>query len=151
MNYSGYNYFQECDSKKSLEVRIADIFSSFVSRIIFAIRNTTEENWGTQEALEKFADLKNLPESWFHLNKNQFLLYLKISKIFQDRENIYWFTHTGLYFDDGVWFISIIKYFSQYSTFDEYSRLTPKEHERKAAQYTLSYLQKSYNQRGWQV
>ncbi|MDZ5760627.1 hypothetical protein RAK27_18460 [Carnobacterium maltaromaticum] len=146
-----YNYFQECDSKNSLEVRIADVFSSFVSRIIFAIRNTTEENWGTQESLENFADLKNLPESWFHLNKNQFLLYLKISNIFQDRENISWFTHTGLYFDDGVWFISIIKYFSQYSTFDEYSRLTPKEHERKAAQYTVSYLQKSYNQRGWQV
>lgn len=144
-----FKYFREVNSKDTIEVRIADVFSSFVNRFIFAIKSTTEEKWGTKEALENFHELKILPSEWFELNEDQFSIYSKISMILIKRKNLTFFANFGLYLDDGIWFFSVMMYFNSYNNYEEYLNFSSNEHKKKCHKFIMNYLNKGYKKRDW--
>ncbi|OTN87596.1 hypothetical protein A5819_000042 [Enterococcus sp. 7E2_DIV0204] len=152
IEFKSINFYslEELDSMKAEEIRIADIFSNFVYRLIFAQHNATEEKWGTKQAKDNFNDRKILPETWFNLKENHFLLYKNINRIFQSREAIYWTSHSGIYFDEGICFFTLIKYFDRYNDFNSYSNLSLNEHREKFHEFEMTYLRGNYEKRGWQ-
>lgn len=145
----GFHNLKEQDSKKTKEIRIADIFSNFVYRLMLALRRATDERWGTQEAIKNFSVIKTLPKVWFDLDERQFLLYLNISKIFESRKRIYWTTYSGIYFDEVIQFFTIINYFNNYDNFESYSNLSLNEHREKFHEFEMIYLTESYERREW--
>ena len=120
MDHSCGNYqfdkVTSLDSKENIGIRIADIFSNFVGRFIYAIRN--DKNM-LEDPVIKLDDLnKNdlstkrlISDNWFDISEEQFKIYYKAAKVFAINHQYYWTLLTGHYYDDAIMFIELLKFF----------------------------------------
>lgn len=153
INFETLNLYSvsETDSKHSIGVRIADIFSGFIYKILLANTIERRDNFEEHTTKEDFAKLSIISEEWFNLNEKQFNLYLKLSAIFFKRNNISWTTNVGLYTDETILFSTLIEYFRQFENFEEYNKFSSTSHEKKFHKFEMEYLEGIFNQRGWNI
>ncbi len=125
---------KDCDSKKENLIRVSDILSNFLGRLILALDDDLDEKkLESLEDIEKydFDTKKILSQDWFSLTNKEFDLYKIISKIFSEYNRYYWTGYSSVYFDYPVLLFSFINYFSLYSSFEEFKNIVPQDHSER--------------------
>lgn len=134
----GYTDAIEVDSKESYGARISDMISGFISRMMRALYDDTKNDPSVPYNKKHY-----LNEKWFIIKEKQFNLYKIIAKYINMEEDIFYATFISIYFDLFVEFIGLIKYFDQYTTYEEYSRITHEEHYKNGNLIILSLVSNS--------
>lgn len=83
-----------------------------------------------------------LNSNWFSITETQFQLYKNIFSIIsnQERCNIYY----PLFIDQIIEFESLLEYFSSYSNFDSYNKISSELHSEYCNTTTCEKLEKFY-------
>lgn len=90
-----------------LGVRISDILSNFIGRMLKSIEDEYIEDQDVDETKKKNSERKILSKEWFRINEKQVNLYKKIAYIFDSRINYHFTTSIGLYAGSDISFIYI--------------------------------------------
>ena len=128
-----FNEVKITDSKNCIEVRLSDFISGFIGRMLYALEydpRTCEDSVTDINALNE-NDLETkrlLSPDWFRLTKEQFYLYRLICKTLIEKQKHFWSYMTTCYADQICSFITLISYFDQYSSYEEYLKTEPEMH-----------------------
>ncbi|HHD1564000.1 TPA: DUF3800 domain-containing protein [Enterococcus faecalis] len=125
----GFKKVESVDSKESVGVRISDILSNFIGRVLKAIDDEYLEDWDNEETKINIHKRRILSSEWFDLNQEQFLLYQKIANIFYYRKDIYWTVKTGIYAGKTSIFFTLIYYIGiEFTNYQEYKEVSLEDH-----------------------
>lgn len=141
INKNEFNEVKEIDSKDCWGVRLSDILSNFIGRLISAMQD--EQFIDPLKDIEtyNFEKRKILSEDWFILDKDKFELYKLISIFFNTSKEVYWSSHTGVYFDNVVMFFSFIHYIgSIHENYIEFEEYTCSEHKERYDSFSMNIL-----------
>lgn len=105
----------EVDSINCVEVRIADMIASIVSRFIVSIHNAL-----SYKSIEDGKNLKFLDCKWFEIDEKRFNVYKIIKKVIIDLNSSCYKTYCSQYSDDFLYFIALINYFDSFSNYEEF-------------------------------
>lgn len=150
IDFSKFNFseFKELESAQSVGIRIADMLSNFLYKILLAYEHDTAENFGTVESSSQFHKLKIISKNWFDLSKKQFDLYIKISNLIIKLKEKNCIT-TGIYFDEAEQLYTVFAYFGQFSSYQEYSNYSLDNHKTKFHECEMQGLISVYESKGW--
>lgn len=145
VNKGLYREVVELDSQHAVGVRICDIFSNFVGRLVKSYRENTVESPLCDIENHDFSTQRIIGEEWFKINEHQFNLYATISKVLNAKKPIYWSSFTGSNSDDLIIFVSLIHYFGHvHKTFEEYCENSYDTHVISFNSYLTETLRKSF-------
>lgn len=130
-----YNFgkLTQQDSKNVIQIRLADLISGFIGRMIKAIMS----DLSSQElTIPKFCGINKedliekrlISGEWFQLTESQFKLYGQIYKVFILNNSSYWATMTLSYADGVSCFYTLIRYINQYETYSEFCAVSTELH-----------------------
>ena len=94
---------EECDSKKSLGIRMTDMFVGFVGRFIYNLKSDVQEiNYKRLSDIKKkdFITKRLINNNWFNLNEEEFNLIKQIAEFFN--RSTHWSSFTLQYMDDII-------------------------------------------------
>lgn len=144
----GYRYVVEAESTENLCVRFSDMISNFYGRLIYRLLiELREPDVSSKESLKKndYKSKRHISPEWFELNEKQFKLYKLISDLFMKSKKNYWCFHGGIFFDSTMIVIGLIFYIGQdYSSYEEYQRLSPIDHSKKCTDRILGGLENQW-------
>lgn len=107
----------DIDSKACFGVRISDIMAGILSKLLKALHKALK-----YKDPSEFYERKLLSGRWFNLNEHQFLLYKKLKRVLIDL-NIAWYkSYSGIYADDLICLVVLIKYIDGYDTFKDFNK-----------------------------
>ncbi|MFC6463695.1 hypothetical protein ACFP65_01570 [Marinilactibacillus sp. GCM10026970] len=134
-----FNKVKGVESEDFVGVRIADILSNFIGRIIKAIEDEHLEDWDKEETKVSISQLRILSKEWFVLTESQFNLYKKVANVFIDRKDIYWTIQTGNYAGNASVFLSLIYYIGlSFETYNDYKKIDLEFHREKFNQESVN-------------
>ena len=126
----------EKKSDTSVSVRIADMFTGIISKLIKAV--DIDIDYKTPIDVKEYMILSI---EWFELDEDSFLLYKKLGKIIFEQHKAHFKSFAGNYSDTFVYFIAFLGYMHDTKTFAEYSLIETKVHQRKVNNTALGNLQ----------
>ncbi len=135
---------EECDSKKSLGIRMTDMFVGFVGRFIYNLKSDVQEiNYKRLSDIKKkdFITKRLINNNWFNLNEEEFNLIKQIAEFFN--RSTHWSSFTLQYMDDITTFFNFFHYIMQYKDYIEFCK-NKDMHNEYFNSYTCEYLQSSY-------
>lgn len=146
------NYYsvKEVESYQVAGIRISDILSNFIGRMLVALDRDLNE--GAIENLNElqgfdFATKRILSPYWFELTESKYNLYKKVCKIFNIRESIKWTTYSGIYFDYPTLLLCLFNYIGQeYNTYNDFKRIDAELHSEYFNTYSTNALKVLYNE-----
>lgn len=112
------NEVTEEDSKDHVGIQIADMLAGVIAKFI----KTLEED-SQYKNIEEATNKKLLSKKWFLINKSQLALYKKMYVIVMWNNNSWFKTYSGIYADNFIQFISLLVYFYNYESFEEYQKV----------------------------
>lgn len=112
------NEVTEDDSKDHIGIQIADMLAGIISKFI----KTLEDDFQYKN-IEETTSKKLLSKKWFSINENQLNLYKKMYAIVMLNNNSWFKTYSGIYADNFIQFISLLEYFNDYKSFEEYQKV----------------------------
>ncbi|AIQ55695.1 hypothetical protein [Paenibacillus borealis] len=123
-----YGSVTSCESTECWGVRISDILSNFIGRMVKALSEDLKEppihNKNVLNSYD-FKTKKLLNTEWFKLNEKQFNLYKVINDVFKIRKNA---MYTSYFFDYELLFSEILGYFGEYVSYEKYQNYSIEEH-----------------------
>lgn len=146
------NYYlvKEMDSKKCIGIRITDILSNFIGRILLALENNLKEK--DIKSIDDLNDIdyetkRLLDRRWFNLSENQFNLYKLIYKVIVGAMNKNsWTTYGSRYFDYSTLFYSLIQYIGDFDLYNEFNNIDPEIHIEQFNSYCCYILSDRFNE-----
>ena len=105
----------EIDSTNNFGVRLADFVAGTISRFIISIAN--EINYSS---INDSMNLKLLSNMWFDLNKETFVCYKILKKVFVDLNKSWFKFNYSHYTDHFLYFVTLLNYFDKYNDFESY-------------------------------
>lgn len=140
-----FQNFNEMESQYSVGVRICDIFSNFMGRLIKSFREDVLEVPLADIYNHDFSVQRLINIEWFKINENQYNLYASISKLINSKKNTYWSSFTGSNSDDLIIFVSLVHYFGDFNeSFEEYCEYSFEAHVKRFNSYHMEILKNSY-------
>lgn len=134
----GFKKVESVDSKECVGVRISDILSNFIGRILKAIDDEYLEDWDNEKTKSDIHKRRIISVEWFKLSQEQFLLYQKIASIFYYRKDIYWTVQTGIYTGHTTAFFALIYYIGlEFTNYQEYKKISLDTHRENFNSYSL--------------
>lgn len=133
------------NSPDSWGIRVSDILSNFIGRMIKALFNDLKEpsiNNNNEVETYNFSTKKLLNENWFVLNEERFDLYKCINAFFENTNSSF---YSSNYFDYCLLLKALINYFFEFSSFDEYKRVLPETHAEQFNSYCCTLMIEQYN------
>lgn len=136
-------------SHQSVEIRLSDWIAGFVGRMIVALN----KDKGILEHYESLSDMDNkdisskhlLSSDWFDISEQVFVLYKKAFQVFVlDRENEYWASMTGAFFDSTSLFYSFLRYFGNFADYKTYKEIQSDKHRELFNSLSCADLMKQY-------
>ena len=121
---------------------MADLLCGFAGRIMRSLENSYR--YKNDEIMK----LKLLGDNWFQVNAEQYLLYNKIANIFFKLNNNYYMSFTGIYSDDISLFFILFRYFDQYDSYEDYSKIDSRTHSERFNEYSCQKLVQDHNRLG---
>ena len=112
------NEVTEDDSKDHVGIQIADMLAGIIAKFI----KTLEEDFQYKN-IEETTSKKLLSKKWFFINKNQLALYKKMYVLVILNNNSWFKTYSGIYADNFIQFVSLLEYFNNYESFEEYQKV----------------------------
>ncbi|ELB00564.1 MULTISPECIES: hypothetical protein [Enterococcus] len=112
---SGFTSAKELLSDESVGIRMSDMISGIITKILKSIRKDLD-----YQTPDEFVTKKLLNTRWFDLSEDQFVLYKKLFKLFSQLNEVYYKSFTGIYVDDFIiliYFLGYIDSFKSYSDF----------------------------------
>lgn len=146
-----FHRISQADSCNSLQLRFADQLSGFIGRMIFSLyadENIKEDEITDICQLEKIdlATKRVLSPVWFDITKPQFELYTLIYNVLVLKHQEYWTTMTTSYNDPLISFFSLIRYFAQYQSYEDYKKVKCEAHTENYNNLCCSELIFGYRQ-----
>lgn len=136
------------DSKSSIQIRLSDLLSNFVGRMIYSIHgdDRMQEDRVTDIATLSNNDLASkrlLSNDWFNIDEDKFNLYRLMAKVVVENQPNYWSVMSWSYADDAAYFFSLLKYLSTYS-YSEFKTIDPQLHAEYVNELCCSELEQHY-------
>lgn len=119
---AGFPQAIEMDSKTEMGVRVADLLSGFVGRIVRAMESDLCYKG------DDFKKKKLLDKQWFDLNNEQFGLYKKIANVLFTLNNQYYMSYAGVYGDEISLFFGLFRYIDEFETYEEFLMMESNVH-----------------------
>ncbi len=137
------------DSKVNIQIRASDLLAGFIGRMIYAISNdeTIKEDSVNDIKMIAENDLSTkrlISKEWFDVNESQFKLYRIIYELIVDKQQNHWSIMTMIYSDKLISFISLIRYFKHYDTFEKFKQVDLKMHTEYYNKYVCHELEEHY-------
>ena len=122
--------YNKCDElRESKGLRISDILSHFFGSLALSLESAFREveihDEGDLDKID-YAKKNLIPKEWFNISENQFLLYHKIMKIFNNFHAYEWTGYDSNFGDSPVIVFCLLRYFLNYDIFEKFSE-TPNE------------------------
>lgn len=111
------------ESENHVGIRIADFLSNFIGRII--------RNLDLDIRTANISNITYIDEEWFNVRKEGFECYKLLGSVLRTRQNIYWTTQVGIYFDIAILFYKFIDYFCNFKDYETYRDISNREHTEK--------------------
>ncbi|WP_238917709.1 hypothetical protein [Clostridium sp. YIM B02555] len=150
INNGKYFSIAQDNSKEVAAIRISDILSNFIGRIILAMEeNLHEIEINHIDDLNKidYETKRLLDAEWFNLNERQFIMYKKIYSIFIPLMSKYkWITYGSIFFDYSTLFFCLIQYIGYNESYEQFNQTTPDMHSEYFNQYSCEVLNLRYNE-----
>ena len=132
-NQFGFNSIEQIDSKTSIQIRLSDLLSGFVGRMIYSLQNDEKM---VEDKINKIEDVNKtdiarkriLDSKWFNINEKQFNLYLLIYNALIIGHEHYWTVMTTTNGDHAIMFFGLLRYFANFESFNDYSLIEPVNH-----------------------
>ena len=125
------------ESENHVGIRIADFLSNFIGRII--------RNLDLDIRTADITKLTYIDEEWFNVRKEGFECYKLLGSVLRTRQNIYWTTQVGIYFDTAILFYKFIDYFCDFKDYETYREISNREHTEKLNVIVKSALSSRLN------
>ncbi|MNC13521.1 hypothetical protein D3C75_612720 [compost metagenome] len=144
---NGKNLFSSVTSLNSLDswgIRVSDILSNFIGRMIKALFDDLKEpsiNNTDEVETYDFSTKKLLNKKWFVLNKERFDLYKSLNALLEGTNSSF---YTSIYFDYCLLLKALINYFEEFSSFDDYERVLPETHAEHFNTYCCTLMAEQY-------
>lgn len=129
------NVFQ-VESAESTGIRIADMFTGIISKLIKAIDHDID--YKTPEDSIKYTILS---VGWFNLDEETFFLYKKLGKVIFQQHQAHFKSFAGNYSDTFIYFIAFLGYIHEIKTYGEYVNTEIVEHQKRVNNRALGNLQ----------
>lgn len=113
-HYVGLENAVEADSLTSCGIRIADMMAGILSKLLIALCTSLHDPSLEENATKKILDVK-----WFQVNKEQLRLYKKLYKIVCEWDCTYYKTYSGIYTDDLIALIALLKYMNNFESIEK--------------------------------
>jgi hypothetical protein len=143
-------YFSTKQGKSDLikGIRIADILSNFIGRMIQAIDNDLKEEVKNIDDLREHdhTTKRMLNVAWFDINEQRFQLYIKINDIFMIMKQYGSTTHGLIYFDYSTLFFALMQYFGRYKSYSEFRILSNQLHSEYFNTYSCRMLEERFKE-----
>lgn len=101
----------EENSKDSCGLRMADMMVGTISKLLKALCDELHYHSSVEGTEKKLLDTK-----WFQLNEAQLNLYKKLYKIICEWDNAWYKSYAGIYSDDLVCFIGLLRYMAHFES-----------------------------------
>lgn len=123
-------------SKNNVRLHFSDLLAGFIGRMIWNLKkdlNETEVTLNEIKNKEEFdIDTQRLlSEYWFKLDSKSLNLYHLIFLVLIKKQKYYWNSNSSIYFDEAFCFYSLLEYFNNYITIEEYSKIEATEHQKR--------------------
>ncbi|MBX4270335.1 hypothetical protein [Clostridium estertheticum] len=139
---SNYGCLQQGDSKYIVGIRLSDILSNFIGRILVALdRDLREAPIRDSNTLQNFdyGTKKILNPRWFILSESKYMLYKKINELLVTKQKYFWTIYTGVFFDYVDLFFSLIRYVGDYyPTYYKFNAVTAQQHSECFNTYSVN-------------
>ncbi|MCI9642457.1 MAG: hypothetical protein HFJ98_06690 [Eubacterium sp.] len=139
-NNIGFYCTNEVESKNSFGVRMADILAGLFSKLLKALHNALKYN-----SSDEYLKRKLIPEEWFLLRPDQLGVYHKLYFVILELNNCYYKIFSGIYSDDLLSLISLLRYMYKFKTVEEMRKIDRREHSEKFNEFTCSLIQDYFN------
>jgi len=130
----------EIDSTNNFGVRLADFVAGTISRFIISIAN--EINYSS---INDSMNLKLLSNMWFDLNKETFVCYKILKKVFVDLNKSWFKFNYSHYTDHFLYFVTLLNYFDKYNDFESYLKDRNVNHSLELNNLALEELFERFN------
>ena len=137
----GLNNVSELDSKDSVGIRVADMFVGIFSKLLKSLHESTKY-LGSEDVLNK----KLLGKEWFTLNERQLTLYKMMHYVVSELNNSWYKTFSGIYADDFLSLVTLIKYFSSFDNIEKFNSYTLEEHQEMVNTAMVTRLKDYFNE-----
>jgi len=145
-----YSSVKEDESAINNGIRVADIMSNFIGRMLVALEDDLREDEITdlkQIANIDYSKKKLLNPNWFNVDERRFNLYRKINAFFTDMMKRYgWTTHGYMYFDYSTILIALFQYYSGFNIFEDFKNIKPEEHSERFNTYSCQMLKERFKE-----
>lgn len=145
-----YLSVKEDDSISNRGIRVADIMSNFIGRMLVALEDDLREDEITdlkQISNTDYSKKKLLNPNWFNVDERRFKLYRKINNFFINMMKMYgWTTHGYLYFDYSTILFALFQYYSGFDAFEEFKYIKPEEHIERFNAYSCEMLKERFKE-----
>lgn len=136
----------ERDSKKEFGIQLADLIAGIISKFIKRLDDETMYK-NFKEATQK----KLLSKEWFSIDESQFELYKLFYKSLINSTDVSTKAYSGEYVDGLIRFISLLKYFNNFNSFEEYDVINHEKHIEKYNEESVIRLDKFYKNKKIQL
>lgn len=130
----------ERDSKKEFGIQLADLIAGIISKFIKRL-----DDEATYKSFEEATRKKLLSKEWFKIDENQFELYKLFYKSLINSNSVSTKAYSGEYVDGLIRFISLLKYFDEFNSYEEYNALNHEVHIEKNNEKSVIRLAKFYS------
>jgi len=132
----GLDNVLEMKSSESIGVRIADMFTGIISKLIKSI--DIDLDYKDPEDSKSYTILSI---GWFNLSKETFRLYKKLGQVIFEQHKAHFKSFAGNYSDTFIYFIAFLGYIHEIETYDEYINTEMVEHQTNVNNNALGNLQ----------
>jgi hypothetical protein len=133
---AGLKNVSEIASHESIGVRISDIFTGIISKLIRSIDNDLR-----YRNEDEYKEMKYLSDKWFMVDQASFDLYKKFAKIIYYQNRAWYKSYSGNYSDIFTYFLSLLKYFEGYKSLKELNSVSVQQHKINVNNLAVSNLE----------
>jgi len=134
---------EECKSHTEMGVRIADILSNFIGRIVWSLtQDLYEPKLGSISDINgyDFENRKLLSSGWFNLTEEKFKLYKQLLNVLINQRQNYWTFCNDEYFDYTALFVSLILYIGGHDSFEDFTCLPSGKHSEQFNNFSTQVI-----------
>lgn len=104
----------EANSQSNCGLRIADMIAGIISRLLKSLCDALRYH-----SIEEGTKKKLLDTKWFQMNNDQLNIYKKLYKIIFKWDNAWYKSYSGIYSDDLIAFISLLKFMNHFESTEQ--------------------------------
>lgn len=110
-------------------IRVSDHIAGLFYKFIYHSKfNKNRKESKSDDSHEEKERKRLLYYKWFNLTEDSFNLYRLFFDAVLRNNDQYWSVMTSRYHDDVSYVIYLIRYFNEFASFDDYSKLSPEQH-----------------------